>query len=153
MGVLSYKEIKSRNNNLNISTVHIPESSAFFARFDCLHAGANYSETNIRVHFFLDPKKSSIIWRDVKKVYFSADARDFYWYNYDEYRLTRKQYFENALKKKSQEKVKRADLAAKARAAKLSGGGGGGNETDTTTTKRCDTRPEASPRKKKKLSL
>jgi hypothetical protein len=65
--------MKSNSDHLNLSTVGIPESGAFFERFDCLHAGANYSKVNIRVQFFLDPRRSSVtipdpVWRDVRDV-------------------------------------------------------------------------------------
>ena len=112
--------MKSKRDHLNLSTVGIPESGAFFERFDCLHAGANYSKVNIRVHFFLDPRRSSVIWRDVHKVYFSADAREVAWHNNERTILTRKENMTRGRKKKSQAKFnKRSTLAANVRAAKL----------------------------------
>ena len=119
MGVLEYKEIKSKRDQLNISTVDIPESGAFFARFDCLHAGANYSDINIRVHFFLDPKRSSIEWRDVQKVYFSADVRTVQWHNYGNIYLTKIENCKRGRQKKSQAKFKKRESLKIVRAKKF----------------------------------
>lgn len=66
-------------DRLEMSDLFIPGGMCFLARYDCRHAGSAYIRQNLRVHVYMDPKRSSVPWRNPNEFYLSDEL----WVNYE----------------------------------------------------------------------
>jgi hypothetical protein len=92
-------------------TVPIKPGMMLIGRYDFAHGGASFDRVNVRVHFFLDPTRSEIRWRNLDTVYFGNGNISVQWLNYVSYFAAR---IANAAKtrEKQSEKKERLRIAA-----------------------------------------
>ena len=87
----------------------------FQGRFNCAHGGASFDKVNIRCHFFIDPTRSSIRWRNLDTVYFGNGNNEVAWLSYDNYYGARKRTLAKTKQNQIEKKNRFIKAAATAR--------------------------------------
>ena len=89
----------------------------FVGRYDCPHGGETYDYLNIRLHFYCDPIKSIVRWRNVESVYFATNGEDIGWVDYKKLYLIRAANMKKANADKVSRKKRGNSNAARGREA------------------------------------